>query len=170
MGNFGWNLKKTIAIFQVSTLEFFNMRSFMQNWKILTFGQKMLYLGIFGLELWKSHCHIWNQHPQICLITKSGAKQKSLNLGQKMLNLHIFGWNLKILLCYVSNQRPWICLVGKFGAKIKTLKFGTRSALFWYSWAGIWKNCCHIWNQHPQICLIADFAKNKISKFVTKNV
>ena len=27
MGIFGWNLKKTIAIFVISTLEFFNMRS-----------------------------------------------------------------------------------------------------------------------------------------------
>ena len=32
------------------------------------FWPKMLkYLGIFGLE---SYCHIWNQHPQICLIAK----------------------------------------------------------------------------------------------------
>ena len=27
LGIFGWNLKKTIAIFVISTLEFFNMRS-----------------------------------------------------------------------------------------------------------------------------------------------
>ena len=28
-GTFGWNLKKTIAIFLISNLEFFNMRSFL---------------------------------------------------------------------------------------------------------------------------------------------
>ena len=51
----------------------------------------MLHLGIFGLEFEKSYCHIWNQHPQICVIAKFGVKSKSLNLGQKVPNLRNFG-------------------------------------------------------------------------------
>ena len=42
--------KKAIAIFLISNLEFFNMRSFKQNRKYLHLGQKMLHLCIFGLE------------------------------------------------------------------------------------------------------------------------
>ena len=66
-GIFGWNLKKTVAIFEISTLEIFNMQSFMQKQKILRFRAKMLYLGIFGLDT-KYYIHIWTQHPRICLL------------------------------------------------------------------------------------------------------
>ena len=39
-------------------------------------------LGISGLELSKTYCHIWNQHPWICLNAKFRKKKwKCLNLG-----------------------------------------------------------------------------------------
>ena len=55
----------------------------------------MPYLGIFGLEFEKNCSHIWNQHPQICLIANFAKKQKCLNLGPKMCDSGILGWNLK---------------------------------------------------------------------------
>ena len=51
---FGQNLKVTIAIFEIGTLNFFNMLSFMQKQKLLTFTTKKDFLA--GIR--KSHCHI----------------------------------------------------------------------------------------------------------------
>ena len=85
------NLKKTIVIFEIRTLEFFNMRFFMQKYKILTFRTKnALVGGIFRLEF-KKASHICNQCPQISLSAKFVAKQKCLNLGPKMPDLDILG-------------------------------------------------------------------------------
>ena len=41
------------------------MLSFMQKWAYLNLEQKLFYFGIFQLEFEKSHCGIWNRHPQI---------------------------------------------------------------------------------------------------------
>ena len=54
----GENFKKTIAIFEISTLKFVYLQNFTKKQKCLNLGQKMLYLGIFGLELQKNYCHI----------------------------------------------------------------------------------------------------------------
>ena len=62
---------------------------------------KMLHVSIFGLEFKKNYCHIWNQHPRICLIAKCRKKAKipefgakfCLNVGPKMPSLGIFGLN-----------------------------------------------------------------------------
>ena len=52
--------EKTMVIFKIIIREFFIMQSFMQKQKHLSFWQKLLSLGVFGL--WKSYCHIWNQY------------------------------------------------------------------------------------------------------------
>ena len=44
--------------------------------------------GIFRLELEKNS-HIWNQHPQICLITKLRGKTKMPKFGTKIA---LFGY------------------------------------------------------------------------------
>ena len=44
----------------------------------------------FGTEIWKNCCHIWNQHPQICLFAKFHKKIKMPKLGPKMPALAIF--------------------------------------------------------------------------------
>ena len=53
---FSWNLETAMAIFEISTLEYFNMGSFMpkkekeKKKRNLHSGQKMLYSSSFGLE------------------------------------------------------------------------------------------------------------------------
>ena len=42
----------------------------------LNFGLKLHYFGIFGLEFKGKCCHIWNQHPRICLIAKFYVETK----------------------------------------------------------------------------------------------
>ena len=55
------------------------------------FWTKMSYLGIFGTNVWKYYCHIWNQHCQICLVAKLPKKQKYLDLRPEIPGLDIFG-------------------------------------------------------------------------------
>ena len=69
----------------------------------------MPYLGIFGLQFEKNCCHIWNPHPQICLIENLGEKQKCLNLGRKMCDSGIFGLEFEKKYCHIWNQRLQIC-------------------------------------------------------------
>ena len=45
-----YNFRKAIVVFKISTLEFLQMQSFLQNRTILNLGSKMPYLGIFKLE------------------------------------------------------------------------------------------------------------------------
>ena len=72
------------------------------------FCPKMPYLGIFGLECLNNYCHIWNQHPQICLIAKFRQKTKMPKFGTKNALFGCF-W-AKILKRYrhISNAHPQI--------------------------------------------------------------
>ena len=64
------------------------MESFVQKQNYLNLGPKLLYFGVF-------YCHISNQHPQICLISKFRAKIKILKFGIKNAWLEVFlGWKL----------------------------------------------------------------------------
>ena len=45
----GHNFKKTIVIFEISTLKFVYMQNFMKKQKCLNLGSKMFELDIFGL-------------------------------------------------------------------------------------------------------------------------
>ena len=67
------------------------------------FWPKMPYLGIFGQELKKKYCQIWNQHPQISLIAKFRGKTKMPKFGTKN-SLFGYFWAriLKILLSYLK--------------------------------------------------------------------
>ena len=55
------------------------------------FWPKMPYLGIFWEKFKKYHCHIWNQHPQICRFSKIHEKTKIPKFGTKMPDLSILG-------------------------------------------------------------------------------
>ena len=119
--------------------------------------KKIVLFGYFWAGIWKNYCHIWNQHPRICLMTKFRKKnQKCLNLGPKMPYLGIFGLESEKKYCHIWNQqRPRIFLMAKFCKKIKMPKFGTKNALFRYFWTRIWESHCHIWNQQ------IEFLKNE---------
>ena len=67
-----WNI---IVIFEISVLEFVLLQSLVQM-KIFKFGTKNALFGYFWAEIWKWYCHIWNQHPRICLTAKPRKKKK----------------------------------------------------------------------------------------------
>ena len=156
LGTFGWNLKKTITIFLVSTL-----RNFTQNLKILTFRLKKCFIWVFSGYNSKKPLSYLKSTPSNLSDCKGWCKIKFLKFGTKNVRFLYFCIGIWKYYCHVSNQRPRICLVAKFCSKIKILKFGTKNDWFWYFWAGTWKNCCHVWYQQTQICLIANFAKKQ---------
>ena len=45
--------------------------------KILKFGTRSAWFGYLGSGSWKYYCHIWNQHPRICLIAKFTEKKNA---------------------------------------------------------------------------------------------
>ena len=115
--------------------------------------------GIFGLEFEKKYCHIWNQHPRICLNAKFREKTKMPKFGSKSALFGYFYARILENYCHVWNQHLRICLIPDFCEETKMLKFGSNP-LFEYFWP----------KMHPQICLFAKFhEKTKIPKFWTKN-
>ena len=139
----------------------------------------MPYIGIFGQEFYKNYCHIWNQHPQICLIANFHEKNKNAKMWDKnalfeyfwpkISYLDIFGLELKKSYFRIWNQHPWICLIAKSCEIMKMPKFGTKSVLFGYFSTRILKNYCHVWNQHFRNSVIAKFCEEtKMPKFGTE--
>ena len=82
----GWNSKKSLSYLKLTPSNKFGAKI-----KILKFSTKNAWCGYFWARILKNYCHIWNQHPRICLIAKFHEKWKCLNLGPKMPYLGIFG-------------------------------------------------------------------------------
>ena len=129
--------EKSILTFQMKPS---NLSSWKKKKNRLNLESKICYLGIFWQELEKYYyCHIWNQHPQVCLFPK---------IVPNTPDFGIFGWNLKQY-CHIWNQPPRMCLIVKFGTKNKSPKFGTKNAWFGFFFfdqkALVWfffgKNC-----------------------------
>ena len=109
-----------------------------KNENNLNLGTKIPYLGIFGLQLYKTYYQICNQYRRICETIKFHPKWKKINFGPKMLYLDLWTGKLKNC-CHICNQRPPIYLIVKFCAKTRILKFGTKNALFECFGQQFWK-------------------------------
>ena len=141
------------------------------------FGTKNAWFWYFWPRVWKEYCHIWNQHPRICLIAKFCQKAKMPKFGIKNCLNAIILKNY----CHIWNQNLPICLLAKFCEETKMFKFGTKNVLFGYFWTKMayldifWakikkNNYCCIWNWHTWICLIAKYCEiMKMPKFGTKS-
>ena len=74
--------EKTIFIFEISTLEFVKMQSFLLKNEKLNLGPKLSYLGIFGLDFEKTIVLF-----KIIIFefvkTQSFVLKKKISLGQK---------------------------------------------------------------------------------------
>ena len=74
MSKFGtWNQRLQICLIVKSS----------EEEKCPNLGPKMPYLGVFRPELKKNYCHIWNQHPWICLNAKYHEIIKMPKVDQK---------------------------------------------------------------------------------------
>ena len=103
------------------------MPSCMQKSIYLNLAQKLLYLGIFGLEF--ENFDIWNQPPRIFLKPKFRAKMKIPKFRTKNVLFRYFWAEISKCYCHIWNHCPQICLIVSFGAKIKILKFETQKCL-----------------------------------------
>ena len=90
LGNYGLEFENIFAILEISVLERVLMQSFMQE-TILKFRTINFWFEYFWVGIWKWNCHIWNQHPQICLILEFNLQIKFLKFGTKMPYLSSFG-------------------------------------------------------------------------------
>ena len=150
---FGVGFENNIVIFEIRILEYVQLLNFVEKQICLTFGPKMpftrypnlwqrtLYFSIFGQEVQKNYCQMWNQHLSICLIAKYCEIMKWLKFGAKKA---LFGYFLarilKKLLFYLKlapsnyynwklfekkclNLRPKISFLGIFDKKYLTCVF-----------------------------------------------
>ena len=98
----GKNIKKTIVIFEFSTLKFVYLQNFTKKQKYLNLGAKMPYFGIFEKKN-ASFLYFWGGTLENTIVIfeintlkfvhyeNFTKKQKYLNLGPKMPYLGIFG-------------------------------------------------------------------------------
>ena len=123
--------QKLLSYLKSGASNFRNSKGLQKKLKFLKLGQKIRYLGIFGVEFEKNYCLIWNQHPEIFLIEKCLKKKwKYLNFELKMPYLGSFGANFPKNNTLVWNQHTEICQFGKFRKKTMMSKVVIKNVLF----------------------------------------
>ena len=90
------------------------------------FGTKNALFAYFWAKIFKNYCHIWNQHPQICLLAKFSEKTKTPRFGTKNAWFGHFWTGICKQYCHIWNHHPQICIIAKFCGKTKMPKFGTK--------------------------------------------
>lgn len=108
-----------LGIFQVSTLEFIKIQSFMLKEKTLNLGLMTTYLLNFWHLISKNHCHIWNKYSRNFQNSKFYSKTKKMR--QKISYLCIFNFLIWSHYCLIRCQHPRIFQNPKFYFKKKTL-------------------------------------------------
>ena len=73
-----------------------------QKRKMRKSGHKKVLFGYFWARIFKNYCHIYYQHPQICVIATFFQKKTQI-LVQKCLVSVSFFWNFKKLLSYLKS-------------------------------------------------------------------
>ena len=93
--------------------------------------QRKFCIWVFLAGIWKQYCHIWNQHPRICLISKFSEKTKIPKLGTKDALIGYFGARILKTNCDIWKQHPPICQKGVFNSYSE---FWFRVSFFIRSW------------------------------------
>ena len=136
----GWNLK-IILSYLISALSNLCKINFLEKQKYLNLGSKMPNLHIFDqrnlfLCYWarilKNDCHIWNQHPRICLIAKFCEKTKMSKFGTKSALFGYFWGSILENYCLISNRHVRLCLTAKFFEETEMAKLANKIAIFGY--------------------------------------
>ena len=89
LGICGLEFGNIFVILEISLLDHVLIQSFVQK-IVLKFRTINFWFGYFSAGIWKCNCHIWNQHPQICLIPEFGLLIKMLKFQTKMHSSGIF--------------------------------------------------------------------------------
>ena len=136
-------------------------------------NQKIRYLGMFGVDLWKAI--VIFEMTTLKFVKLQYLTIKTKILGFKINNLLLgifeqdcFIWLFKVQnflknYSHIWNQHCEFCQIAKFCRKPKRLRFVTKVALFGLMWVRILKIIVLYENQHPQISQIGKFYVNKIA-------
>ena len=127
------------------------------------FGTKNAWFGYFGARSWIQYCHIWNQHPRICLTPKFHRKTKMSKFGIKSALFGYFWARILKNYCHIWNQHLRISVTASFCEETTMPKFGTKNTLFGYFWARIFKKLLSYLKSAPlnlSICKISRKNKN----------
>ena len=118
--------KKHRQIFQIAIFSKKNENAWISDQKFLIWD--------FFRCVFKNCYHVWNQHPQICLVAKIFKKIKMPNFGPKLpywlflTNNALFGYFLARIIknyWHIWNQHPQICRTPKvFTKELKDLYLG----------------------------------------------
>ena len=135
----GWNLKKLLPYLK-STPSNLSDCKFREKTKMSQFGTKNASLGYFWAGIWKKYCHIWNQHPRLCLIAKFYKKTKIPKFGTKNALFGYFWTRILKNYCHIGNQLLRICLLAKFCEETKMPNLGLKMPFL-----SIFDQKCLIW-------------------------
>ena len=117
--------KKTIVIFEISTLEFAYLQNLTKKQKYLALGRKMPDLGIFGLEFENNIVIFEISTLQFVYLQNFTKKQKCLNLGPKMPYLGIFGLEFLKTVVILSGIDVFLSSSGK-QSKLNSQRFSLK--------------------------------------------
>ena len=134
-GIFGLEFEKTVAIFEINTLKFVWLQISRKNKNVSNAS-----LGYFWAGIWKKYCHIWNQHPRLCLIAKFYKKTKIPKFGTKNALFGYFWTRILKNYCHIGNQLLRICLLAKFCEETKMPNLGLKMPFL-----SIFDQKCLIW-------------------------
>ena len=95
----------------MSYLKSASYREIMKMPKFLTKNALFLY---FWPRILKNYCHIWNQHPQICLFAKYHAIMKMPKFGTENTLFGYFWARILKNYCNIWNLHPQICQIWIF--------------------------------------------------------
>ena len=99
------------------------MRNSKISQKLSKMWTKNALLGYFRARVLKKFCHIWNQHPQVFLISKFCKKTKIPKFVPKNALFGYFWGGIFKSCSRILNHQPQICLIVKFCKKTKCYKF-----------------------------------------------
>ena len=121
----GWNFRTLLSYLKSASSNLSSCK-IMSKKNALKFGTENAWFGYCWTGSWKIYCHIWNQHPRICLLGKFREKMKMPKFGTKNALFEYFWAGIWKLYCHTWNQQARVCLIAKFCEKTKTLKFRSK--------------------------------------------
>ena len=82
---------------------------------------KLALFGYFWAIILQNYCHVWNQHPQICLFAKFCEKGKMTKFGIKRALFGYFWARILKNYCHIWNEHTQICIFANILEKNKNV-------------------------------------------------
>ena len=128
-------MKTILSYLKTAPSNWSNCKISDQKCLIWVFLIKNAFFLCFWAIILKKYCHIWNQHPQICLVARFCETAKMCTFGTKNALIGYFWARIFKNYCHIWNQHPQICLIVKFCKKTqKYLNLGPKMPYLGILW------------------------------------